>query len=283
MKRLLREPLVHFLLGGVALFLLYGLVATRPDAGTSDRIVVSEDRVAMLRTSFERTWMRPPTPEELRGLIDEFVTEEVLYREALALGLDRDDLVVRRRMRQKMDFLNEGITEREPTAAELRDFLAANPDRFRVPPRISFVQIFLNPGTDGAIEPRAADLLARLRAGTDVTGDPTLLPHALAAATPSETTNTFGAAFTEALATAATDTWTGPVASAFGAHLVRVTAREPEHLPAFEDVRAELLREWATEQRDTEKRRFYEALRARYRIEVHAPDAASDTGLAARP
>jgi hypothetical protein len=137
MQSPLREPLVHFLLGGAALFALHGLV-TGPEGGRPERIVVGEERVETLAAAFER----PPSGAELQGLVDEFVTEEVLYREALALGLDRDDLVVRRRMRQKMELLNDGLAETEPGDAELSAFLEANAERFRVPPRVSFAQVF---------------------------------------------------------------------------------------------------------------------------------------------
>ena len=180
MRRLLREPLAHFLLGGAALFLLYGRVAG-PEAVGPDRIVVSEDRVAMLARSFERTWLRPPSEPELDGLIDDYVTEEVLYREALALGLDRDDLVVRRRMRQKLEFLNDHLANREPSDEELGAFLEANRERFLVPQRLSFSQVFVRPEGNGAAGPRAADLLARLRVGTapENLGDDTLLPRGL--------------------------------------------------------------------------------------------------------
>ena len=165
MRGLLREPLVHFLVLGAAIYLVAGRGADHPD-----RIVVDEGRVAMLARSFEATWRRPPGDAELERLIDDYVMEEVLYREALALGLDRDDLVVRRRMRQKMEFLNDGLEARTPSEPELQDFLAANPERFRVPSRVSFEQVFVNPEREGADE-RAARLLARLRACLLYTSD----------------------------------------------------------------------------------------------------------------
>jgi hypothetical protein len=269
MRGLLREPLVHFLLGGAAIFLLHGWMAD-PGAGPQDRILVSEDRVSMLVRSFERTWMRAPTGPELQGLIDDYVTEEVLYREALALGLDRDDLVVRRRMRQKMEFLNEGLTESDPTEEDLHAFLAAHPERSRIPSRVSFTQVFLNPAADDA---RAADLLALLRAGEDPSsvGDATLLPQGLSGATPSQVAGTFGTAFAEALAEASPGTWSGPIASSFGRHLVRVDAYEPGRLPRLEEVRDAVEREWAGERRREARERFTDELRQRYDVEVHMP------------
>jgi hypothetical protein len=284
MRGLVREPLFHFLLGGAALFLLYGQVAG-PGAEQPDRIVVTEDRVAMLARSFERTWMRPPAESELRSLIDDYVTEEVLYREALALGLDRDDLIVRRRMRQKMEFLNDGLAERGPSEDELRAFLKANPERFLIASRVSFAQVFVNPEAPGALEERAADLLARLRAGEgpDALGDPTLLPQGLSGSTPAEVAGTFGAPFAEALAETPEGAWSGPVDSSFGAHLVRVSARESGRLPPLEEVRGAVEREWAAERRKEARKRFYDALRGRYNVEVRMPSAAPAPEVAGRP
>jgi hypothetical protein len=278
--RLLREPLVHFLLGGAALFLVYGRVA-EPSAERPDRIVVGEERVAMLAATFERTWLRPPDADELRALVDEHVIEEVLYREALALGLDRDDLIVRRRMRQKMELLNDGLAESEPDEAALRAFLAAHPDRFRAPARFGFEQVFVSSDADGA-GARSAELLARLRAGAEpgALGDATLLPRRQDAATPAEVASSFGPEFAEALARAPADVWSGPVESAFGLHLVRVGAREPERLPELEEIRSAVEREWQAERRAEALRRFHDALRARYEVEVRMPGSPE---LATRP
>ena len=273
MRALAREPLVHFLVGGAALFLLYSVVA-KPGADLPDRIVVSEDRVAMLARSFERTWMRQPTASELEGLIDDYVTEEVLYREALALGLDRDDLVVRRRMRLKMDFLNDGLAASEPTEAELSTFLEANPAHFHLPLRLSFVQVFVNPES-GSPEARAEDLLARLRAGEapDALGDSTLLPQELSGATWSEVADTFGVRFADDVADASQGTWSGPLASSFGLHLVRLDALQPGRLPSLQEARAAVEREWRAEQRGEARERFYDTMRGRYDVEVSRPSS----------
>jgi parvulin-like peptidyl-prolyl isomerase len=212
------------------------------------------------------------------------VTEEVLYREALALGLDRDDLVVRRRMRQKMEFLNDGLAERGPSEEELRAFLEENPERFLFPSRVSFRQVFIRPEEDDAVEKHAARLLARLRTGADpeTLGDPTLLPRSLRSATPREVAETFGARFAEALADTPEGVWSGPVESSFGAHLVRVSAREPGRLPALEEARGAVEREWAAERRAEARERFYDAVRGSYDVEVRMPPAASAAEVAER-
>ena len=154
MKSLLREPLLHFLLIGAALFGLYRLVAGEQEGPR--QIVVSEAQVESLAENFARTWMRPPTAAEIHGLVDDYVREEVYYREAMAIGLDRDDTVIRRRLRQKMEFVSDDIAAaREPTHAELEAYLASNKTKFVDPPSLSFRQVFFSSDRRG--EKAAAD------------------------------------------------------------------------------------------------------------------------------
>ena len=143
-SRLLREPLLQFLVLGAILFVLYGLVGKR---GTEapEKIVVSASRIANLADGFARTWRRPPSKQELQNLIEDYIRDEVFYREGRAAGLDRDDVVIRRRVRQKMEFLAEEISVPEPSESELAAFLASNPDRFRTEDRLTFHHVFLSP------------------------------------------------------------------------------------------------------------------------------------------
>ena len=279
MSRLLREPLLHFLAGGAGLFVLYGIVAGDP-AYAPDRIVVGVERVALLAATFERTWLRPPTRDELDGLVDEFVNEETLYREGLALGLDRDDLVIRRRLRQKMEFLHTDLTAQEkPTEAELAAFLSAHSDRFQQPARLSFRQVFV--GRDGgspAAESRASELLRRLRSGAseaNVEGDPTLLPRAMTMASKHDVASAFGDDFAVDVLTLADDDWTGPVASSYGLHLVRVEERVRARLPELEEVRRQVEREYEATQRAEAKQRFLLELRERYEVDIRMPGDSS--------
>ncbi len=282
MQGVLREPLIHFLIGGALLFLLYGWVAGDGDAQRPDRIVVGEERIASLAAGFERTWMRPPTREELEGLVDDFVTEEILYREALGLGLDRDDLVVRRRMRQKMEFLSADLTEREPSEAELSAFLEENAARFREPARVSLRQLFLAPGRPGAPpQERAEALLRQLRgeaaggADGEPLGDSTLLPERLEAASPRDLESVFGAAFSDAVAAAPVGVWSGPLPSSFGLHLVYVSAREPGRMPSLAESRRSALREWSAARRAEAVEQFERKLRAGYQVEIRIPETAA--------
>lgn len=283
MKALLRDPLTHFLAAGAALFALYALVSG--DAGERpDRIVVTEAQVANLAAGFERTWMRPPTRAELRGLVEDYVTEEILYRQALALGLDRDDLIVRRRMRQKMEFLTGELAAAEPDEAELAAYLREHPESFAVPARVTFRSVFLRPEQEEAgAGARATELLERLRADGKALdpaalGDPTLLPSAMQRVTTREIADRFGADFAEALEQAPEGEWSGPVASAYGLHLVRVEAREPAREPALDEVREQVRREWSAQQHAVEQQRFYRTLRDGYQIELPEAFALSPPG-----
>ena len=279
MRRLLREPLLHFLLAGAVLFGLYGTVADDDDR--PDRIVIAEDQVANLAQTFGRVWMRPPTVEELDGLVAEYIREEVLYREAVALGLDQNDLIVRRRMRQKMEFLNEDLSgEQEPTEEELQALLDAKPETFEVQAETSFEQVFVNREGDDLADARARALLERLLSAPDLAaggglGDPTLLPESLERATPREVTATFGSEFSDELTSAPLGQWGGPLASSFGLHLVRISERTPARIPALAEVRERVAREWAAERRTEANERFYQALRDRYEVEVRMPTSAT--------
>jgi hypothetical protein len=289
MRRLLREPLLHFLVLGAILFALYARVGGGGEEAP-DQIVVDGPRVEGLAAQFERVWQRPPTPEELRGLVDGFVREEILYREGLALRLDRDDPVIRRRVGQKMGFLADAQADAEVTDADLQAWLDAHPDSYRVEPRTTLRQLYFDPAKRGAR--LGADLAAAREAlakgagealakGSREPGDPTLLPATLESAPTSELARVFGDAFAEAVAALPVGGWHGPVASSYGAHLVEVRAREPGRTPALAEVRAAVERDLLRARADEASEAFYRALRERYtvRIEV-APERAQATGAA---
>src|SRR6476659_3404233 len=160
----LREPLLHFLLLGATIFGAYRLLsdarATRPGS-----IVVTEGRIEALVAAFTRTWQRPPTASEREGLIREYIREEVYVREAITLGLDQDDVVIRRRLRQKLEFVSEDLSSQaDPTDGQLRAYLNAHQDAFRVEPHFTFRQVFLDPQRRGdKLSRDAARLLTGLR------------------------------------------------------------------------------------------------------------------------
>lgn len=275
--RLLREPLVQFLLLGAALFILYRGVAPEP-ATAAHRIVVDGAQVARLTRGFERTWLRSPTRAELAGLIEDQVTEEILYREALALGLDQNDLVIRRRLRQKMDFLNEEIgSQREPTDAELQAFLDAHAEKFAAPARTSFYHVYVKVERNRE-QPhaRAGKLRNDLETGAvaaEEAGDATLLPRRLLNASTREIARSFGSPFAAELDEVPADGgWYGPIETDYGLHLVSVTERDPGGPPPLSAVRSAVEREWRAVQRAEARERFYAALREGYTISVEVPD-----------
>lgn len=279
MKKLLREPLVHFLGLGLGLFLLFGLVGDSPGTGES-RIVVPGERIAQLAEVFARTWQRPPTEGELAGLVEDHVREEIYYREALAMGLDDGDTVVRRRLRQKLEFVTEDLAATvAPTEEQLERYLREHPDRFSEPARLSLRQVYLSP--ERRRERLAADaeaLLATLNAmsaDADVAalGDPLMLESTYAGVTPAALARDFGRGFAEALDELPTGRWSGPVASGFGAHLVRIDERTAGSLPPLAAVRDVVEREWRAERRREADEALYRTLRARYDVVVEWPDA----------
>ena len=279
-RKLWREPLVHFLLVGAGLFLAFGITQDeRSDAPT--RIVVDAGQVEQLVAQFRRTWLRPPTGEELAGLIESHVRDEVYYREALAMGLDRNDPQVRRRMRLKLEFLLEDLTAEEPPGDEaLGEYLRQYPERFRIEPQVSFRQVYLNPDRRPDPAADAERILADLRAGAaaETLGDPTMLPHEQIAVSPREIARTFGDAFAQQVTALEPGAWIGPLYSGLGAHLVLVTGRREGRLPGLAEVRAEVEREYLAQRRQELKDLAYRKLRESY--EVIVENAAAQAGAA---
>ncbi len=277
MKKILREPLVHFLLLGAVLFLLYGLVSDRA-GGDSNEIVITPGHVEHLVAGFTRTWQRPPTREELAGLIQDYVREEVYYREALAMGLDKDDTIIRRRLRQKMEFVSEDTAARaEPTDDDLRTYLKEHPEKFRIDQGFSFSHIYLNPERRGKNLGRDAEqLLTQLNRpgnGADPTelGDPFLLDHSYSALSASEAAREFGEKFAASLQELPVGQWQGPIESGYGAHLVLVRERAEGRLPVLEEVRDAVRREWTTARRLEANQKFYQNLLQRYTVTIEQP------------
>lgn len=279
MTRLLQEPLLHFLLLGAVVFLGYSALERTDDVG-GDRIVVTQGQIDNLRLSYTRVWQRPPTPSELQGLIREHVREEVMAREAVKLGLDRDDIVIRRRLRQKMEFLAIDLAvPDEPTDAQLEAFLSAHPERFEIEPRLTLRQVYLDPARRGdTLTDSATSLLPELnRPGTDADfrslGDPTMLRAEMRDASVAEVAQEFGDEFARRVEASPAGQWSGPVTSGYGSHLVFVAARTPGRIPALAEIREDVSREWTDAQRVEQNERFYDELLKRYSVTIEpAPD-----------
>lgn len=271
MKNALREPLVHFLLLGLLLFAFF---EWRGGGGGAGRIVVTAGRLQHLTAGFARTFQREPTEAELKGLVDQYVKEELAVREAVAQGLDRDDPILRKRLRQKLEFLAEDAVDQvHPSEADLQAWLAAHPDAFHDEPTVALRQVFLKPDRPAA---EAARLLARLRAAgpqadTSRLGDPTTLPAELPDGLAREVALTFGDAFARALEGAPTGEWTGPVRSTYGLHLVLVRARAGGEAPDLASVRPLVEREVIAERRQRALAALYDRLLARTTVIIERP------------
>jgi hypothetical protein len=269
--KVLREPLVHFLAIGAGLFLLSGLVGDRA-VPPSNRIVVTPAQVQHLAVGFTRVWQRPPTQRELDGLIEDYIREEVYYREALAMGLDRDDTIIRRRLRQKMEFLTEDLVEsKSPSDVELTAFLQKNPDAFRLEPRLAFRHVYLNRNRRGkSADADARLILAQLTSGAnpDTLGDSFLLEHDVRLSTRSEIARLFGETFAEQLLRVKPGRWAGPIESGYGLHLVFVRERAEGRLPELAEVREAVQREWLGARRKELTEATYGRLRERYTVVV---------------
>jgi PPIC-type PPIASE domain len=271
--RLLREPLLQFLVLGAILFVLYSLVDRR-GVEAPEKIVVSTSRIANLADGFARTWRRPPSKEELQDLIEDYVRDEVFYRAGRAAGLDRDDVIIRRRVRQKMEFLAEEISVPEPSESELGAFLAANPDRFRTEDRLSFHHVFLSPSRRaGTIDQDlkqvgAAVSGAALRANAAELGDPFLLGAEFNAISQRDVAGIFGDSFARWAFSVEQGRWQGPIASTYGQHFVFITDRSKGSVPPLDTVRAAVVREWTNARRSESEQKLYRSLRDRYEITV---------------
>jgi hypothetical protein len=284
LRRILREPLLHFLALGALLFWLYAAL-NRGALEAPSEIVVDRARLESLAAQFERVWQRPPTAAELEGLVEGFVREEVLYREGLALRLDRDDPVVRRRVGQKMAFLADAQAPAEASEAELQAWLDGHRDEYRVEPRYSLRQVYFDPARRGPrLEADVASARAALGRGAEVAlGDATLLPASLEAAPGSEIARVFGQEFADAVAALPVGGWQGPLASSYGVHLIELHAREEGRTPALAEVRPAVERDLLRARADEAGEAFYRSLRERYtvRSETDPETAASRTGAVA--
>ena len=275
---LLREPIVPFLMVGAALFGLQALWSASGGRASSE-IVVSDEQAATMVQAFSRTWQRPPSQEELQSLFDDHVRTEVLVREARALGLDRNDAIVRRRLRQKMEFVSDGsLTVPAPSDQQLQRHLQAHADRFRSEARLSFEQVYLDPARRGKRLNRDAEALKTQLNGKGLGVDPASLGDPLAMAGArwtderrGELVAQFGTTFADALLKQPKGVWVGPIPSAYGQHLVRVSAVKPGALPALAEVREAVTRHWQQAQLQQRKEGYYQELLSRYSVRMPRP------------
>jgi peptidyl-prolyl cis-trans isomerase C len=273
MKLFLREPLLHFVLLGT---LIFGVRAWRGEdeskGAPKDRIEVAAGTIAWLGEGFAKQWHRAPNEAEMRGLVDDHIREEVLYREALAMGLERNDTIVRRRMAQKMEFLSQDITAAvEPDEAALQSYFAENPAFYAKAQRVSFRHVYFSKDRRGEnVSADAVKSLEALSNGSDeeLMGDPFLLSHDFENADANEIAATFGDRFTAEVMDMKEGGWRGPVASSYGLHLVIVSGRAEPQTVAFATARDAVLRDLSEVRRREANLDFVRRLKQRYQITV---------------
>lgn len=270
----LREPLVHFLIAGGVIFAAYSWSGGSVDVD-SRRIVVDEQQVERLATKWSQTWRRPPNSKELDGLIRDYIKEEVYYREAMRLGLDEDDIVVRQRLRAKMEFLATSETENMvPGDAVLQKWLDSYPARYATDPVISFDSVYIEADeADDAARSRAMRVLAQLKAGSDPLrlGDPISLPRSMDATSQLSIRQQFGDDFAAALLSLPPGQWSGPVRSGFGLHLVRLKKVDVSRRPVLSEVRQRVENDWRAATKERRENSAYQTLLDGYDIEIARP------------
>ncbi|MCZ6640316.1 MAG: peptidyl-prolyl cis-trans isomerase [Gammaproteobacteria bacterium] len=267
--RLLREPLLHFAVTGGLIFLLYSLIADTQKT-PNDVIVISTARIDQLVAEYQSVWNQMPVESELDNLIEAYVREEVYYRGALELDLDRDDAVVRRRLRQKMEFLMDaGSYLQEPSVGELETYYADNEKAFRRLPRLAFEQIYFGTSTDPeGITQSLSILQTEPETDPGEMGEHTLLPAHLGVSPPAAIDGVFGPGFFEQLVKLPPGTWAGPVTSAYGTHLIRVLEYLPAQTPKLGDVRDAVVDDWRATKAMQIREQDYALRRARFVIEI---------------
>lgn len=273
--RLLHEPLMHFVLIGLALFAVYGYLHRGRSGGeSSNQIILTIDDLRQMDVYFVSQWHRQPTPEEFLAMVEDRIREEVLYREALAMGLDKDDTIVKRRMAQKMQFLAEDVASAyEPTTAELKVWYEKNFDMFALPDRISFRHLYFSHDDRGqrthddavkalgkiAGEPEDSKLAASL-------ADQFMFQDYYADRTTEQLAKEFGPQFTTAVSKLKSGSWQGPIESGYGWHLVFIDSVIPGRTPDFEEIGPDVKTAWLGEQKQKAWKKTYEEMRAKYEV-----------------
>ncbi len=273
MRHLIREPLVQFLLVGLVLFGVWQLAKPAHAArDASNRIVITEDDLKQMAVGWAAQGLPPPSPQQMKELIDARVREEVLYREALALGLDKDDAIVRRQLARKMEFVAEDLSKlEEPKPEELRAWYEKNRARFALPPRVTFRHVYFSPDRRGANTRTDAVAALTQLSGKPIdasvgVGDTFMFQSFYGDRSMEVLAKEFGPAFARALVDVAPGAWAGPVESGYGWHLVFIDSMTPQQIPEFDAIEQEVRNAWVEEHREKTRASMYESMRARYEV-----------------
>ena len=272
--RFIREPLVHFLVIGAAIFVLYGFMGQQDVEEQERTITITAGEIGWLTDTWEKRWNRPPTDKEREGIIKQYLREMILYREAVAMGLDKDDTVIRRRLAQKLEFLsNDLISPQPPTEDELRTYFEAHMARYQPPDLITMTHVFLDPDKRGDQTLKDAETIkAKLNAmeqppqDARSLGDPFMLQSYYPERSEAELLKLFGSGFARSVFELAPQQWHGPVLSGYGTHLVYVHDHQVPEPSAFVDVEEQVRQDWESDKREELNAQFIESMIARYEV-----------------
>ena len=283
--KLLREPLLHFLLIGAAIYVAYGWFA-EPTQQTDDKVItITAGEVEWMQTSWQKRWNRPPTAQEMDGLIQQYIHETVLYREAVTMGLNKHDSVIRRRLAQKLEFLAKDLVSlTPPSEQDLQTWFDEHQDLYRRPTLYTFTQVFIDPDKRGdATLADAHRIKAELIAGGEgiddpgALGDRFMLQNYYPQKDRVEIQKQFGSGFTESLAALTPGQWQGPVLSGYGVHLVRVQEVIEPPPPQLAEVRKRVQQDWKASRSEEINEQFYDTLREQYTVIIEQPAAEGDS------
>ncbi|TFH33446.1 MAG: peptidyl-prolyl cis-trans isomerase [Deltaproteobacteria bacterium] len=286
MKKWQKEPLLHFLILGALVFVLFSVVNKEESTVAGNKIVVSTADMERLSDNWSRKWNRPPTETELKGLVESSIREEVYYREALAMGLDRNDTVLRRRLMQKMEFLSNDLAELStPDETALNQFFLDHQDKYELPARVNFTHIYFSVDKRGAkAASDAKRVLSELETASGTVlraperGDSFMLPYDFTQETPFEVARLFGSGFADLLFQSEINAWQGPIESGYGLHLVRISEKIDSRLPELAAVIDKVSNDWMFEQRQKMNEEIYERFKDRYEIVIE--DMPKRSGMA---
>ena len=279
--KLLREPLLHFLCIGAAIYLLYGAFAEPVAEQTDKTIVVSAGEIEWMQSAWLKRWNRLPTTQEFDGLVQQYIKETVLYREALTMGLNKHDQIIRRRLAQKLEFLARDLVAlTPPTDEELQAYFDKHQARYQQPALYTFTQVFIDPDkrddkTLDDAEAIKSTLIARGDAIEDAgaLGDSFMLQSYYPEKDQFEIQRALGRGFTETLISLAPGQWHGPVLSGFGVHLVYVSSISEPPAPVFAELREAVTQDWTLDRGEELNKAFYDNLRGQYTVIIETPES----------
>jgi hypothetical protein len=280
-KSILKEPLFHFFVLGVFVYVLYGLFASFENEPAENTIVVTKGEIDWMKDTWTKRWNRPPTYAELEGLIDQHIEESIFYQEALKMGLDQNDVIIRRRLAQKLKFLQEDLLKPgEPSEEELKDYFIENISIYSSDEVITLTQIFYDPDKRGSITLQDAENDKSRLTEMDIDdidpkifGDYFMLQNYYPGRSQQDIAKLFGSEFARNVMSLEPDKWHGPVLSGYGTHLVYVTDRIEPVESKFEDVRDLVLEDWRVDQQEKMNQLFAEGVIARYTVIIEDEDS----------